>query len=133
MPEFSTRRIAWADTFDRDYDDALLVLDEIGNRIVASIANEIETIEPAARVHLLRCRRRRARPACSVGPIPAVRKALKRAGHKFTDVERIEINEAFAAALLNAARPRRPVGIALLRIQIRRPFGTNRGPEQHRP
>ena len=31
--------------FDQKIDDAFLVLDEIGNRIVASIANEIETIE----------------------------------------------------------------------------------------
>jgi DNA-binding SARP family transcriptional activator len=46
LAEASTGRIAWADSFDRDYDDALLVLDEIGNRIVASIASEIETIEP---------------------------------------------------------------------------------------
>jgi TolB-like protein len=45
LAEASTGRIAWADTFDRNYDDALLVLDEIGNRIVASIASEIETIE----------------------------------------------------------------------------------------
>src|SRR5580700_6670299 len=32
-----------------------------------------------------------------LGPIPAVRQALDRAGWKIGDVERIEINEAFAA------------------------------------
>jgi len=32
-----------------------------------------------------------------VGPIPAVRQAVERAGWKMSDVERIEINEAFAA------------------------------------
>jgi tetratricopeptide (TPR) repeat protein len=35
----------WADVFDQKADDAFLVLDEIGNRIVASIATEIETLE----------------------------------------------------------------------------------------
>jgi len=40
-----TARIVWADDFNRKLDDAFLVLDEIGNRIVASIASEIETIE----------------------------------------------------------------------------------------
>jgi len=38
-------RIVWAEIFEHEVDDALLVLDEIGNRIVASIAGEIETIE----------------------------------------------------------------------------------------
>ena len=32
-----------------------------------------------------------------LGPIPAVRRALERAGWKTGDIERIEINEAFAA------------------------------------
>jgi tetratricopeptide (TPR) repeat protein len=35
----------WAERFDEPRDDALDVLDEIGNRIVASIAGEIETLE----------------------------------------------------------------------------------------
>jgi len=43
--ETRTARIVWADTFDQPLDDAFLVLDEIGNRIVASIASEIETVE----------------------------------------------------------------------------------------
>jgi acetyl-CoA C-acetyltransferase len=32
-----------------------------------------------------------------IGPVPAVRQALQRAGWKTSDVQRIEINEAFAA------------------------------------
>jgi acetyl-CoA C-acetyltransferase len=32
-----------------------------------------------------------------LGPVPAVRQALERAAWKISDVERIEINEAFAA------------------------------------
>jgi len=39
-----------------------------------------------------------------LGPIPAVRKALERAGWKLGDVERIEINEAFAAVPLAVAK-----------------------------
>jgi acetyl-CoA C-acetyltransferase len=39
-----------------------------------------------------------------LGPVPAVRTALERAGWKLQDVERIEINEAFAAVPLAVAR-----------------------------
>jgi acetyl-CoA C-acetyltransferase len=39
-----------------------------------------------------------------LGPIPAVRKALQRAGWTLGDVERIEINEAFAAVPLAVAK-----------------------------
>ena len=35
----------WTEVFSRKLDDAFLVLDEIGNRIVASVASEIETAE----------------------------------------------------------------------------------------
>lgn len=45
LAETRTARIVWAEVFDRTLDDAFLVLDEIGNRIVASLANEIETVE----------------------------------------------------------------------------------------
>ena len=39
-----------------------------------------------------------------LGPVPAIRKALERAGWKLGDVERIEINEAFAAVPLAVAQ-----------------------------
>ncbi|HEX6296935.1 MAG TPA: acetyl-CoA C-acyltransferase [Burkholderiales bacterium] len=39
-----------------------------------------------------------------IGPVPAVRQALERAGWKTSDVERIEINEAFAAIALACLR-----------------------------
>ncbi|GGZ08193.1 thiolase family protein [Pseudoduganella plicata] len=39
-----------------------------------------------------------------LGPVPAVRKALERAGWKLADVDRYEINEAFAAVPLAVAR-----------------------------
>jgi DNA-binding SARP family transcriptional activator/TolB-like protein len=43
--ETRTARILWSDTFDERADDALLVLDEIGNRVVAGVAHEIEMVE----------------------------------------------------------------------------------------
>ena len=45
LAETRTARIVWAEVFNQKVDDAFLVLDEIGNRIVASIASEIETAE----------------------------------------------------------------------------------------
>jgi acetyl-CoA C-acetyltransferase len=39
-----------------------------------------------------------------IGPVPAVRQVLERAGWKIGDVERIEINEAFAAITLACLR-----------------------------
>jgi DNA-binding SARP family transcriptional activator/Tfp pilus assembly protein PilF len=43
--ETRTARIVWAEVFDEKIDDALDVLDAIGNRIVASVAHEIEMVE----------------------------------------------------------------------------------------
>ena len=43
--ETRTARIIWAEVFDEKIEDALDVLDEIGNRIVASVAHEIEMVE----------------------------------------------------------------------------------------
>jgi DNA-binding SARP family transcriptional activator len=45
LVETRSARVVWAETFNHKLDDAFLVLEEIGNRIVASIASEIETIE----------------------------------------------------------------------------------------
>src|SRR6202008_4082267 len=45
LAETRSAGIVWAESFDHKLDDAFLVLDEIGNRIVASIAAEIETME----------------------------------------------------------------------------------------
>ena len=39
-----------------------------------------------------------------LGPVPAVKQALERAGWKTTDIERIEINEAFAAIAIAVTR-----------------------------
>ena len=45
LAETRTARIVWAEIFNLSFDDAFVVLDEIGNRIVASIASEIEALE----------------------------------------------------------------------------------------
>jgi DNA-binding SARP family transcriptional activator/TolB-like protein/Tfp pilus assembly protein PilF len=45
LADMRTRRIIWADHFNDDFEDAFSILDEIGNRIVASIASEIEAAE----------------------------------------------------------------------------------------
>jgi TolB-like protein/Flp pilus assembly protein TadD len=45
LAETRSARIVWAEIFHHKLDDAFLVLDAIGNRIVASIASEIETLE----------------------------------------------------------------------------------------
>lgn len=45
LSETRTARIVWSDVFSRKLDDTFLAFDEIGNRIVASIASEIESTE----------------------------------------------------------------------------------------
>jgi TolB-like protein/Tfp pilus assembly protein PilF len=45
LAETRTARVVWAEVFSQKLDDTFLVIDEIGNRIVASIASEIETVE----------------------------------------------------------------------------------------
>lgn len=45
LVETRTARIAWAEVFDHKIDDIFVVLDELGNRIVASIAQEVEAVE----------------------------------------------------------------------------------------
>lgn len=45
LVEARTARIIWAEVFHGKADDALFVLDEIGDRIVSSIANEVELVE----------------------------------------------------------------------------------------
>jgi DNA-binding SARP family transcriptional activator/TolB-like protein len=45
LAETRTARIVWAEVFNQKVDDTFLILDDIGNRIVASIAHEIENVE----------------------------------------------------------------------------------------
>jgi DNA-binding SARP family transcriptional activator len=45
LVEARSGRVVWADVLEQPQTDALLVLDQIGNRIVASIAGEVEALE----------------------------------------------------------------------------------------
>lgn len=45
LAEARTARIVWTEIFNNQLDDAFLVLDEIGSKIVASVASEIELTE----------------------------------------------------------------------------------------
>ncbi|MGK9236242.1 hypothetical protein KXS07_30765 [Inquilinus limosus] len=45
LVETRTGRLVWAEVYTRALDDAFLVFDEIGDRIVAAVAAEIETVE----------------------------------------------------------------------------------------
>jgi TolB-like protein len=45
LAETATARIVWAEEFEQRHADALLVLGEIGDRIVAALASEIERME----------------------------------------------------------------------------------------
>jgi DNA-binding SARP family transcriptional activator/Tfp pilus assembly protein PilF len=45
LAETRTARIVWAEVFNHKVHDTFRVLDDIGNRIVASIAHEIESVE----------------------------------------------------------------------------------------
>lgn len=45
LTETRTARIIWSEILSHALDDAFLALDEIGNKIVASVASEIETVE----------------------------------------------------------------------------------------
>jgi len=45
LAETRSAQIVWTEVFNVILDDAFVILDEIGNRIVASIASEIETLE----------------------------------------------------------------------------------------
>jgi DNA-binding SARP family transcriptional activator len=45
LAETKSFRIIWTQVFDQKLDDAFLILDEIGNQIVAAIAKEIESTE----------------------------------------------------------------------------------------
>jgi acetyl-CoA acyltransferase len=50
-----------------------------------------------------------------IGPVPATRKALQRAGLKLAEIDLIELNEAFAAQALSVAQE---LGIDLARMNI---------------
>ncbi|MFN3286650.1 MAG: 3-oxoadipyl-CoA thiolase, partial [bacterium] len=50
-----------------------------------------------------------------IGPVPAVRKALARAGLRVQDVDLVELNEAFASQVLACVRE---LGLDLERVNV---------------
>ncbi len=60
-----------------------------GAQAIASVAYAVHAVEPDFLV---------------IGPIPAVPQALERVGWSIGDVQRVEINEAFAAIALAITR-----------------------------
>ena len=64
---------------------------------------ERQGVKPLARI--VSMGRGRVDPAyMGVGPVPAVRRALERAGLSIDDLDLVELNEAFAAQVLASAR-----------------------------
>jgi TolB-like protein len=45
LTETRTARVVWAEVYSQAFESTFVILDEIGDRIVASIANEIEMVE----------------------------------------------------------------------------------------
>ena len=87
--ETRTARIAWVESFERRLDDVLGVIDEIGDRIVASIASEIETIE-----------RNRAilKPPSSLSAWEAYHRGLWHM-YRFTNAENLRARQFFETAI----------------------------------
>lgn len=87
--ETRTARLVWSEILNQKLDDALIVLEEIGNRIVASIAGEIETVE-----------RNRAilRPPSSLSAWEAHHRGLWHM-YRFTQPDNMQARHFFEAAL----------------------------------
>ncbi|MGQ0699170.1 MAG: transcriptional regulator [Panacagrimonas sp.] len=87
--ETRTARLVWSEILNQKLDDALIVLEEIGNRIVASIAGEIETVE-----------RNRAilRPPNSLSAWEAHHRGLWHM-YRFTQPDNVQARHFFESAL----------------------------------
>jgi len=80
-----------------------LILQRFGTLLVDQDFAESRNFDPAAR--LVSYGIAAVAPGMfGLGPIPAIRQALDRVGWKHTDIERIEINEAFAAIAIAVTR-----------------------------
>jgi len=89
LSETRSARIAWAEVFDREVDDAFGVIDEIGNRIVASVAHEIEVAESARAI---------LRPPSSLDAWEAHHRGLWHM-YRFERAENEQAQQFFATAL----------------------------------
>jgi TolB-like protein len=87
--ETRTGRLVWSETFDRKLDDLFAVLDEIGDRIVSSIAAEIETAERNCAI---------LKPPCSLNAWEAYHRGLWHM-YRFTKEENATARHFFALAV----------------------------------
>jgi TolB-like protein/Flp pilus assembly protein TadD len=101
-------RIVWAETFSVASDDAFAVLDEIGNRIVASIASEIETLE---------CRRAILKPPSSLDAWGAYHRGLWHM-HRYRQADNEHARHFFETALrLDPTFSRAHAGLSFTHFQ----------------
>jgi DNA-binding SARP family transcriptional activator len=120
LTEARSARIIWAEMFNQTVDDAFLVLDEIGNRIVAAIDSEIETIE-----------RNRAilRPPNSLDAWEAHHRGLWHM-YRFTRADNDQAQHFFEAALrLDPSFARAHAGLSFTHFQSAFQGWAPRGPE----
>lgn len=106
--ETRTARLLWSETLQQTLDDTFQVLEEIGNRIVASIAGEIETVE-----------RNRAilRPPASLNAWECHHRGLWHM-YRFTSADNTEARHFFARALqLDPTFARAHAGLSFTHFQ----------------
>ena len=89
LAEARSARIVWSEVFDRESDDAFAVIEEIGNRIVASVAHEIEAAESARAV---------LRPPSSLDAWEAHHRGLWHM-YRFNSADNAQAQRFFARAL----------------------------------
>jgi acetyl-CoA C-acetyltransferase len=76
-------------------------MNDAGAAVVLMSADKAEELDAPVRARILSYAYCGVDPATmGIGPVPAVKKALERAGKSLDDVEVIELNEAFAAQAL---------------------------------
>ncbi|HXZ85794.1 MAG TPA: transcriptional regulator, partial [Myxococcota bacterium] len=121
--ETRSARIVWAEVFDREADDAFLVLDEIGNRIVASVAHEIEAAE---------CARAILRPPSSLDAWEAHHRGLWHM-YRFNRADNERARQFFELALrLDPTFARAWAGLSFTHFQNAFLGWAERGPEIER-
>jgi DNA-binding SARP family transcriptional activator/Tfp pilus assembly protein PilF len=121
--ETRSARVVWAEEFDLEGDETFAVIDEIGNRIVASVASEIETAE-----------RNRAilRPPSSLDAWEAHHRGLWHM-YRFNRDDNARAQHFFEAAVrLDPTFSRAHAGLSFTHFQNAFQGWTERGPEIER-